>query len=337
MPPTEEAKPADRSGRPEVSVVVPTHDRRRLLLQTLGSILHQRGVDFEVLVVDDGSRDGTAELVAELGDGRVRVLRNDTPQGVAAARNRGIAEAAGEWLGLCDDDDLWAPDKLARQLQAARQSGREWVYGGAVRIDADQRILSGTPPPGPEELATRIAYFNVMPGGCSNAMVSRAVLGVVGPFDDGYKHFADWDLWIRLARRGLPAWVPSPLTGYRIHGGNKSLDVAGMMADLKRIQDRHGTRVDMAAFCHYLAWLFLRGGRRRQALRYFLWAAVQGQVRPVARSLSSILRSRLARRLPPRRRLAPGQPLPEWKEAAEVWLAELRPVDLSTADRSGAG
>jgi glycosyltransferase involved in cell wall biosynthesis len=318
-------------------VVVPTHDRRRLLLQTLGSILRQRGVDFEVLVVDDGSRDGTAELVAGLGDGRVRLLRNDRPQGVAAARNRGIAEAAGEWLGFCDDDDLWAPDKLARQLQAARQTGREWVYGGAVRIDADQRILTGTPPPAPEELARKIVNFNLMPGGCSNAMVSRAVLGAVGPFDDGYKHFADWDLWIRLARRGLPAWVPNPLTGYRIHGGNKSLDVAGMMADLRRIQDRHGTRVDMAAFCHYLAWLFLRAGRRRQALRYFLRAAAQGEARPVARSLSSILGSRLARRLPPGRRVAPGQPPPEWKDTAEVWLAELRPVHLSTSDRSGAG
>jgi glycosyltransferase involved in cell wall biosynthesis len=318
-------------------VVVPTHDRRRLLLQTLGSILRQRGVTFEVLVVDDGSCDGTADLVAGLRDGRVRLLRNDRPQGVAAARNQGIAEAAGEWLGFCDDDDLWAPDKLARQLQAARQTGREWVYGGAVRIDADQRIVSGTPPPAPEELARKIADFNVMPGGCSNAMASRAVLAAVGPFDDGYKHFADWDLWIRLARRGLPAWVPSPLTGYRIHGGNKSLDVAGMMADLKRIQDRHHTSVDMAAFCHYLAWLFLRAGRRRQALRYFFQAAARGEARPVARSLSSILSSRLARRLPLGRLLTSGQPPPEWKNTAEVWLAELRPVHLSTSDRSGAG
>jgi hypothetical protein len=176
-----------------------------------------------------------------------------------------------------------------------------------------------------------------MPGGCSNAIASRAVLAAVGPFDEGYKHFADWDLWIRLARRGLPAWVPSPLIGYRIHGGNKSLDVAGMMADLKRIQDRHGTRVDMAAFCHYLAWLYLRAGRRRQALRYFLRAAAQGEARPVARSLSSILGNWLATRLPPGRLLAPRQPHPEWKDAAEVWLAELRRVHLSTADRSGAG
>jgi glycosyltransferase involved in cell wall biosynthesis len=321
----------------EVSVIVPTHNRSSLLALTLQSVLWQRDVDLEVLVVDDGSTDGTAEVVAGLGDGRVRVLRNDTPQGVAAARNRGMAEAAGAWLGFCDDDDLWAPDKLARQLQAAHQTGRAWVYGGAVRIDTDERIVSGTPPPGPEELARRITRFNLMPGGCSNAIASRAVLAAVGQFDAGYSIFADWDLWIRLARRGLPAWVPNPLVGYRIHGGNMSLNLAIIMADLRRIQHQHGTRVDMGAFHHYLAWLCLRAGRRRQALHYFLRAAAQGEARPVARSLSSILHNRLARRLPPSRLLSPHQPQSEWRDTAEVWLAELRPVHLSTADRSGAG
>jgi glycosyltransferase involved in cell wall biosynthesis len=321
----------------EVSVVVPTHNRRGLLGLTLRSILWQRGVDLEVLVVDDGSSDGTAELVAGLGDARVRLLRNETAQGVAAARNRGIAEAAGGWLAFCDDDDLWAPDKLARQLQAAHQSGRGWVYGGAVRIDAGQRIISGKPPPGPEELAAGIARFNLMPGGCSNAIASQAALAVVGRFDDGYKHFADWDLWIRLARRGPPAWVPSPLVGYRIHGGNKSLDIAGMMADLKRIQQLHGSSIDMGAFRHYLAWLYLRAGNRRQALRQFLGAAAHGEGRPVARDLTAILRSRLASRLPLGRFLAPHQPHAEWSEAAEVWLAELRRAYASTVDVPGAG
>ena len=147
MPPAEVSRPGAPTGSPVVSVVVPTHDRRRLLVQTLGSILGQREVDLEVLVVDDGSRDGTAEVVAGLGDARVRLLRHDTPQGVAAARNRGIAEATGTWLAFCDDDDLWAPDKLARQLQAAHQTGRGWVYTGEVRIDLRQRIVGGTHPP----------------------------------------------------------------------------------------------------------------------------------------------------------------------------------------------
>jgi glycosyltransferase involved in cell wall biosynthesis len=337
MPPAEDAGSPARTGRREVSVVVPTHNRRGLLALTLRSILGQRGVDLEVLVVDDGSSDGTAELVAGLGDARVRLLRNATSQGVAAARNRGIAEAGGGWVGFCDDDDLWAPDKLARQLQAAHQTGRDWVYTGAVRIDAGQRIISGRPPPDPRELAAGIARFNLMPGGCSNAIASRAALVAVGRFDDGYKHFADWDLWIRLAGRGPPAWVPSPLVGYRIHGGNKSLDVAGMMADLKRIQQRHGSSIDMGAFRHYLAWLYLRAGKRRQALRQFLGAATHGEGRPVARDLTSILRSRLARHLPLGRLLAQRQPHAEWRDAAEVWLAELRPAYASTVDVPGAG
>jgi len=321
----------------DVSVVVPTHNRSELLTLTLGSVLRQRDVDLEVIVVDDGSSDNTADVVAGLGDARIRVVRHDTPQGVAAARNRGIAEAAGRWVAFLDDDDLWAPDKLARQLQAAHQTGRDWVYTGAVRIDAGQRIISGRPPPDPRELAAGIARFNLMPGGCSNAIASRAALVAVGRFDDGYKHFADWDLWIRLAGRGPPAWVPSPLVGYRIHGGNKSLDIAGMMADLKRIQQRHGSSIDMGAFRHYLAWLYLRAGKRRQALRQFLGAAAHGEGRPVARDLTSILRSRLARRLPLGRLLAQRRPHGGWSDAADIWLAELRPAYASTVDVPGAG
>ena len=102
------------TGTPEVSVVVPTHNRSGLLAQTLHSVLWQRGVDLEVLVVDDGSADDTAEMVAGLADPRIRLLRHDHPQGVSAARNRGVAAASGRWLAFCDDDDLWAPDKLAR-------------------------------------------------------------------------------------------------------------------------------------------------------------------------------------------------------------------------------
>ena len=105
---------------PEVSVVIPTRDRSRLLGLTLHSVLWQRGVVVVVVVVDDGSTDDTAQTVAGLADPRVRLVRHDTAQGVSAARNRGITEAHGRWVAFLDDDDLWAPDKLACQLQAAR-------------------------------------------------------------------------------------------------------------------------------------------------------------------------------------------------------------------------
>jgi glycosyltransferase involved in cell wall biosynthesis len=323
----------------EVSVVVPTHDRRRLLVQTLGSILGQREVDLEVLVVDDGSRDGTAEVVAGLGDARVRLLRHDTPQGVAAARNRGIAEAAGAWLAFCDDDDLWAPDKLARQLQAARATGRSWVYTGEVHVDADGTVVGGSPPMPPAALVERLAQANVVPGGCSGVMLRRDTLAGEELFDGRrYRHFADWDLWIRLARQGPPAWVSAPLVGYRIHPGNASHDTAGMVAELDIIERRYGVQVDRVGFYRYMALLGRRTGRRGAAIAYYLRAALRdprhllsgfagdlaGMAAGAVPALRQAVSDRSGRRRPHRGAM-PHQPDHDrqWREAGQAWLWEL--------------
>jgi glycosyltransferase involved in cell wall biosynthesis len=310
-----------------VSVVVPTHNRRGLLGLTLRSILWQRGVDLEVLVVDDGSSDGTAELVAGLGDARIRLLRHDTPQGVAAARNRGIEAAAGGWLGFCDDDDLWAPDKLARQLQAAHQTGRNWVYTGEVHVDADGWVVGGSPPMPPERLVERLAQANVVPGGCSGVLVRRDALAGEELFDGRrYRHFADWDLWIRLAGRGLPAWVPSPLVGYRIHPGNASHDTAGMVAELDVVECRHGVRVDRVGFYRYVALLCRRTGRRGAALGYYLQAALRDR-RYLATGLAGDLADMAAGAIRVVWRAVPGRSDQgrddRWRAAGAAWLGEL--------------
>src|SRR4051812_1633371 len=104
---------------PEITAIVPTHNRSNLLEQTLRSVLSQRGVDLEVVVVDDGSTDDVAAVVGALDDQRIRLIRHDHPMGVSTARNHGAKVATGDWLAFCDDDDLWSPDKLARQLAAA--------------------------------------------------------------------------------------------------------------------------------------------------------------------------------------------------------------------------
>ena len=112
----------------DVSVIIATRNRSTLLAETLRSVLGQRGVDFEVIVVDEASTDDTAALLAALDDPRVRVIRHGEALGLSAARNHGAAEANGDWLAFIDDDDLWAPDKLARQLRAAEDARRDWVY-----------------------------------------------------------------------------------------------------------------------------------------------------------------------------------------------------------------
>ena len=220
---TEAARTADP---PVVSVVIPTRNRRQRLCVALRSALAQQAVDLEVVVVDDGSQDDTSEMVMGLADPRIRLLRNESPQGESGARNRGIAEARGTWVAFLDDDDLWAPHKLSRQLQALLESGRDWAYTGEVMVDSDFRILTGAPPPPPGEVMQSLERHNSVPAGASNVIVNSKLLSRVGPFDKELKRTADWDMWLRLARMGPPGWVCSPLVAICIHSGNMSRDMA---------------------------------------------------------------------------------------------------------------
>jgi glycosyltransferase involved in cell wall biosynthesis len=324
---------------PEVSVVLPTHNRPRLLALTLYSVLWQRGVDVEVIVVDDGSTEDVGTVVEGLQDARVRLIRHGRPQGVSAARNRGIAEASGSWIAFLDDDDVWAPDKLLAQLAAARKGNHGWVYVGAVNVTEDLRVLGGAPPATADEVVTGLCRANLIPGGCSGVAVRRDLLPAE-PFDGSYRHFADWDLWIRLARLDRPAGVGRPLVGYRIHGGNASLDTVGMVAELDVIEERYGGPVDRARFYRHVARVSQRASRRGAAVRYYLQAAAHDREyrrRGLATDLAEIAQGvgRLARRRLVGASVGEGTPAGavrpgrrdttqrRWIEEASPWLREL--------------
>jgi glycosyltransferase involved in cell wall biosynthesis len=267
---------------PLVSVVVPSHNRARLLRRTLRSILAQHLSDIEVVVVDDGSTDDTSS-VAGAADPRVVVVRNAKPAGVSAARNRGIAAARGDWIAFCDDDDLWSPDKLARQLMAADQVGANWAYAGDVNVDERLRVLSGGPPPDPEAVVALLPRWNPLASGGSNVMVRSDVLAAVGGFDPALRRTEDWDLWIRIARRGPPACVREPLVAYRFHAGNVVSDPGEMVDEARQLAARYGIPVDVTAMHRRAAWAALRGGRRLLAVRYYARAIAGGDLRSLGR------------------------------------------------------
>jgi glycosyltransferase involved in cell wall biosynthesis len=312
------------SDMPDATVVVPTHNRSAMLATTLRSVLWQRDVSLEVIVVDDGSTDGTAQILSSISDGRLRVLRNDTPRGVSAARNRGLAEATGEWVAFVDDDDLWAPDKIVRQLNAAVEAGREWVYTGKVNVNASTHIISGGPPPPPELVARLILRYNAVPGGGSNVVVRRDALAETGSFDLRLRNTEDWEMWIRLAKRGPPAWVPRPLLAYRVHTGMSSLDIDSILAGITLIEARHGIRADRAFIHRWIAESCLRTGRRRQAARYLTSAALRGQARAVGDDLLMIIRRRLNRGSPGHTIDGSGPDTNSgWVSEAALWLRGL--------------
>jgi glycosyltransferase involved in cell wall biosynthesis len=296
----------------DVSVIVPTRNRSSLLATTLRSVLRQQNVTFEVLVVDEGSSDDTPTVLAALGDARLRVLRHDRPQGLPAARNHGAAEARGEWLAFIDDDDLWAPDKLTRQLHAARQAGRDWVYTGAVNF-VESRITFYQPLLPPEQTVKALRRFNAIPGGGSNVIWHRAIWRQVGPFAPCFQGGEDWDMSIRLAAHAPPAWVNRPLVAKRVHSTNMFSDITAILRAVELIEARHRTRVDRGRLHRWLADRYWRSGRRGAALNHFARAAIGGQLPGVLEDL----RRRLRR--------SPQQPTSAddpWRAEAQAWLQE---------------
>jgi len=284
---------------------------------TLRSVLAQRAVALEVVVVDDGSQDDTYEMVTHLGDPRVRLIHNESPRGESGARNRGLSETRGVWVAFLDDDDLWAPDKLSRQLQALLETGREWAYTGDIVVDGELRIVYGAPPPPPEELMASLRHHNSVPSGASNVVVSSKLLSRVGPFDPGLKRTADWDMWLRLAQDGPPAWVRSPLVANCVHSANMSRDMRVLFQELDLLARRYGIPVDRARHYRWAAWTALVDGQRWEALRYYAAAIAAGDLRSLGRVAVALVRPTWARI---------GIGIDEgdaWTTEARTWVDEL--------------
>jgi glycosyltransferase involved in cell wall biosynthesis len=317
-----------------VSVIVPTRNRGRLLATTLRSVLWQRDVELEVIVVDEASTDDTVEIVAGLDDPRVVLVRHDEPQGPSAARNRGADEASREWIGFLDDDDVWAPDKLARQVAAAQASGRAWAYVGAVNVGPRLEIISGSVPPTPDQVVAALPRYNPIPGGGSNVILRYPVFVEIGGFDERFPPCEDWEMWVRLALSGAPASVPRPLVGYRLHGGSSSLDPMTIVRCARLIEQVHATAVDWGRLHRWLAESYLRIDEPTRAIGQFVRAAVRGEAGGVASDLTAILRRRVASRVGGR--VEPSSEK-EWIAEASAWLRQLEPSVPTAAGEAGPG
>jgi len=315
----------------DVSIVVPTRNRSALLSRTLRSALRQERVDFEVIVVDEASNDETPALLAGLDDHRVRVLRHDIPRGLSAARNHGAEHAHAEWLAFLDDDDLWAPDRLFRQLSAARESGRDWAYTGSVNI-ADGRIVRISPAPSEEEVMATLPRFPILPGGGSNVIVRRETFTQVGPFETRLVSGGeDWELWIRLAKHGWPAGVREPLMAKRIHSANMFGETDRIVRATTVIETLHDAPIDWGRMYPWLAERYLREGRWLTALSTSTKAVAHGHVAGVAAVLLPYVRHRLRRTLGLRTE-RPGILSDGVAARAAAWLRELEPIlDDATA------
>lgn len=287
---------------PAISVVIPTRGTAPFLPLALASALHQRDVDHEVIVVDDGSEPERLDWLSEIEDPRLRLVRHGDRRGVSAARNTGIASSDGAWAAFLDDDDLWSPEKLSSQLCAARSAGTRWVYTGAVAIDVHNRILGIEPVLDPARLLRRLPRLNVVP--TSSVLVDRQAFREAGHFDTRLRLTEDWDLYLRLGKVGPPAFVPEHLVAFRTHPAQSSLDTTGLLAEIETFEQRHGVRADRVAILRGAAWSCLRAGDRRAALGLYRQAMRQGDLTSAARAAVALapagLQARILRRAAPR-------------------------------------
>jgi glycosyltransferase involved in cell wall biosynthesis len=200
----------------KVSVVIPLYNARDVIAETIESVLAQTWTDYEIIVVDDGSQDGSGELVQAFGD-RIRYIRQQNT-GVAGARNRGIEESHGEYIALLDHDDLWHPTKLEKQVRMLDQNPEI----GMVLTDVQHIDKRGNPKGilghgySPTERFAELFVQGYVPTP-SSAMIRRSVFLTIGGFDEVF-HSAgldDHELWPRIAARYRLANIPEPLTCHR--------------------------------------------------------------------------------------------------------------------------
>ena len=185
-----------------ISVIIPVHNRRELIGRAVDSVLEQTFDDFEIIIIDDGSEDGTSQHVAARygGEGRVRLLNLSTNRGVSAARNAGIASAAGDWLAFLDSDDEWRPMKLDKQLKALVASGLQVGHTNEIWIRNGVRV---NPHKHHQKHGGRL-FLKALPQ-CvmspSSILLHRAALDEVGLFDESLPACEDYDLFLRLTCR----------------------------------------------------------------------------------------------------------------------------------------
>ena len=215
----------------EVSAVVPVHNGSAYVAEAIQSILGQTRPPIECLVIDDGSTDGTAEVVGRFGR-EIAYVRQDR-SGVSTARNHGAALARGRLVAFLDHDDTWLPTKLERQLEALSASAT--IALCAVDVVDERGTIRRTMRLRPrEDLITGMLMFDgTETVSCSSTgLMRREQLLKIGGFDPALSVSADWDLLFRMALAGDVASVDESLVRYRVHGANMSNDIAGMERDM---------------------------------------------------------------------------------------------------------
>ena len=289
---------------PKVSVVIPLYNTEQYIGRTIHSVLNQTYLDFEVIVVDDGSTDRGIEICQSFSDSRIRIIQQAN-RGLAGARNTGIRHAQGDYIALLDSDDLWSPHKLDRHVaHLDRESDVGISFGYSEFIDElDKRLGLYQKSKRLTEITPDYILCRNPVGNGSSAVIRRSVLQdiefqaeIQGKtelcyFDEHLRERSadatDVEFWLRtcITTKWIIAGIPEVLTYYRINGGGLSANAIQQLHALDRVIEKTRTYApDIIARCESLA--------RAYHFRYTARRLVTlGESKPAMKMLHSSLRS----------------------------------------------
>jgi len=207
---------------PLISVVIPAYNAENTIKATVKSVLNQTFADFELIIINDGSKDSTLDIISGITDPRIKIISQPNA-GPQKSRNRGVSEAKGEYLAFLDADDLWTPEKLESQLKALQTNPEAAVaYSWTNWIDETGQFLRrGAYISATGNVYEKLLLIDFVESG-SNPLVRREALDAIGQFDESLVGGQDWDMWLRLAARYSFTVVPSPQILYRKYPNSNS-------------------------------------------------------------------------------------------------------------------
>jgi glycosyltransferase involved in cell wall biosynthesis len=264
----------------QVTVVIPTFNGGQLVTEAIDSVLAQTLAPMEIIVVDDGSTDGTRERLIPYA-GRVRYLSQEN-QGVSAARNRGIQEAQGELIAFLDADDVWHPRKIELQMSALTNNPNLGLLGTQVFDWPAPQLPPIHDVSSPSVI--RVSWSQLMVKNhftTSSVLIRRKLWEKTGGFDVGLRSSEDRDLWLRIAEHSLVGNLSLPMTGYRVVTGSLSRQAASVRASglrfLRKLDEQKAwrgrwlLRRKAYSYLNYdNAYVFGTAGKQAEALAILL-------------------------------------------------------------------
>lgn len=247
-----------------VSIILPAYNCEKYVSETINSVLEQTYQNFELIIINDGSTDGTVKKVKEFlkKDSRIRFFNNEKNLGVSLTRNKGISLANGEWIAFIDSDDLWEKDKLAKQIAFAKETGAQFTFTGSSFIDENGEFYEGI-----LQVPQTVSYRELLKQNiisCSSVLIKKNIMAQFKMEKD--EAHEDYGSWLRILKTGILAYgLNEPLLVYRISKKSKSSNKIKSLIMAYRTYRFVG--LNRLSTIYYLSWYVVKGIKKYRNIK----------------------------------------------------------------------